>query len=135
MPILLGHLKDEQTEKSVKIIIISLIGDTFLFAKDKFEPFLEESLNILETAAGFAVRYPISYYEDFEMQQYIAQLQSSLVECYTCFVQNINEAGDKCYQTLGGFIYNIFIFLTSTIDDNVQPDLVSSLGLILIANI
>ena len=135
MPILLGHLKDEQTEKSVKIIIISLIGDTFLFAKHKFEPFLEESLNILETAAGFAVRYPISYYEDFEMQQYIAQLQSSLVECYTCFVQNINEAGDKCYQTLGGFIYNIFTFLTSTIDDNVQPDLVSSLGLILIANI
>lgn len=126
MPKLLKHLKDEQTEKSAKIIIIALIGDTFLLAKKEFEPLLEETLTILESAAQFSVRHPISYYDDFEMRLYIAQLQNVLVECYTCFVQNILEAGDKCYQTLGGYIYNIFHFLMATLDKDIQPDLVSS---------
>lgn len=51
MPILLSHMKNPNIGMSVQIIIVSLIGDTFLLTKNKFEPYFEESLILLESAA------------------------------------------------------------------------------------
>ena len=126
MPILLNLLKDNNTERSVKIIIVSLIGDTFLLTKSKFYPYLEDSLHILESAAELSISLPDGRSESSENLAYQVQLQSALVESYTCFVQNVNDAHDeRSYQTLGQFIHNILEFLLNTIDPTFKPDLVS----------
>jgi len=52
-----------------------------------------------------------------------------LIEAYTCFVQNIKEAGDTYYQTLGGFIGNIFAFLMGILDKAFNPTIVSHYSL------
>lgn len=83
IPLLLGHLKDKDTDKYAKIIIITLIGDTFLLTKEKFEEFLEESLEVLESAAHVAVMIPENYQDMPEYMAYLANLQSGLVESYT----------------------------------------------------
>jgi len=127
MPILLEHLKASDTEKSVKVIIISLIGDTFLLTKDRFSDFFEESLNLLESAAKVAVKIPEDYEEKPEYMRHLSQLQSGLIESYTCFVQNIQETEDVMYQTLGQFIYNIFAFAMNTVDEKFHPTMVSKL--------
>lgn len=58
MPILLSHLKDVNIDRSVKVIIISLIGDTFLLTKSRFAEFMEESLSLLEEASHLAIKDP-----------------------------------------------------------------------------
>lgn len=129
MPILLKHLSNSRTEVSVQIIIISLIGDTFLLTKDKFKPFLDESLSILEEAAKMWVEVPKNYQSKPEDIFNQTQFQSALIEAYTCFVQNIKEAGDTYYQTLGGFIGNIFAFLMGILDKAFNPTIVSHYSL------
>lgn len=111
MPILLGHLKDSEIEKSAKIIIITVIGDTFLITKNEFHEFFEDTLSILESAAKLSVDLPSEIDEQEDILEHLKSLQSSLIESYTCFVQNINETTDSDNQVLGQFIYHIFQFL------------------------
>lgn len=125
MPILLDYLKDEMTEKTVKTIIISLIGDTFLLTKSYFIDYLEESLSLLESAAKVAVTIPKNPEEQPALINYLCELQSALIESYTCFVQNVQDSDDKCYQTLGQFIPNILAFMWGIIDPIFDPPIVS----------
>lgn len=92
MPILLDHLKDTNTDRSAKVIIISLIGDTFLLTKEKFVPFLEQSLEILDSAAAQSIIVPEDYIERTDLMEHLALLHSALIECFTCFVQNIESS-------------------------------------------
>ena len=101
MPILLDLLKDKSADKSIKIIVISLIGDTFLYTKKSFQPYLEESLQILESAAQISIKLEESNEDNAEQLNYFSILHSSLIECYTWFVQNISETNEDWYQTLG----------------------------------
>ncbi len=129
MPILLDHLKNENIDRRVKVIIITVIGDTFLMTKNKFKIFLEESLAILESAAFLSIKCDKAVEEDREELAYLLELQSALIECYTCFVQNIREAGDNSYQTLGQFICAIFGFLIESVGPVFQPNVVSQFSL------
>ncbi|CAI2382880.1 unnamed protein product [Moneuplotes crassus] len=116
MPILLSHMKNPNIGMSVQVIIVSLIGDTFLLTKNQFEPYFEESLIILESAAKACVEIPnCQYLKKYDEIQALVQYQSSLIEAYTCFVQNIRDVNDRCYQCLGTHIYNIYNFLMSTL--------------------
>ena len=95
IPILLKHLRDPLLDRSAKIYIITVIGDTFLFAKHKFKPFLDETLSILELASESVIaeyeenkkqdqqNYPNDRAYDYEDLQYNIELQSALIECYT----------------------------------------------------
>mmetsp|Transcript_16607 Transcript_16607/g.14501 ORF Transcript_16607/g.14501 Transcript_16607/m.14501 type:complete len:271 (-) Transcript_16607:29-841(-) len=121
MPILLDHLKNPDSDASAQIIIISLIGDTFLLTKDKFTPFFEESLNLLEGAAKMAAVLPEDLSKKNEELFNLSQFQSSLVEAYTCFVQNIRESSEQLYQSLGCHISNIFKFCMEILDSEFQP--------------
>lgn len=127
MPILLELLKDPGTERSVKIIIISLIGDTFLQTGCEFEEFFKESLELLEGASMMAVDVIKSEEDNPEYMFMLSQLQSSLVESYTCFVQNIDSCGSTMFQEFSPFVHNIFNFLLKTTDPIFRPSLVCSL--------
>ena len=105
MPILLELLKDKNVDRSIKIIVISLIGDTFLYTKSEFQPFFEETMQILESACMISIHQFNEKEDNLENLNHASTLHSAIVECYTWFVQNINEAGDQCYQTLGLYIY------------------------------
>lgn len=121
MPKLINILKDNDTERSVKVIVVSLIGDTFLLTKSEFKEFMEDSLWILESAAATSIAPP----ESQESLDFQIKLQNALVESYTCFVQTVNETNDKLYQILGQFIYNIYEFVLNTLHPDFRPELVS----------
>lgn len=130
MPILLDLLKDKNADKSIKIIVISLIGDTFLYTKSQFKPFLEESLQILESATLVSIKFNDSIEDNVDILNHFSILHSSIVECYTWFVQNISETNDDWFQTLGMYIYNILDSLLDTINPVFRPTLVSTVCII-----
>ena len=121
MPILLSHLKDSSIGASVQIIIVSLIGDTFLLTKDDFGPYLEESLNILEDASKHCSQISEEVFKKPDELLSFVQYQGALIEAYTCFVQNIKSVREEHYQILGTHIYNIFGFLMDIIHPNFDP--------------
>lgn len=121
MPLLLEHLKSPTTDASAQIIIISLIGDTFLLTKAKFRKFLTDSLSLLEGASQSCTEPPI----DIADKELKVQYQSALIEAYTCFFQNIGEADDVSYQELGSFVFNIFKFLMKILEEQFNPSKVS----------
>lgn len=89
MPHLIDHLKSESTDRSAKVFIITVIGDTFLTLKRDFKNYMLESLELLEQASILSVTVTKEAENDQEELKYLISLQSSLVECYTCFIQNI----------------------------------------------
>lgn len=117
MPLLLEHLKSPETDASAQIIIISLIGDTFLLTKARFRKFLADSLSILEGASQNSIEPPV----DLADKELKMQFQSALIEAYTCFFQNIGDADDACYQELGSYVFNIFKFLMNILDEQFNP--------------
>jgi hypothetical protein len=121
MPLLLNHLRDPETDSSAQIIIIALIGDTFLLTKTRFKAFLADSLSILEGASLSSIQPPVDLVDKELKMQY----QSALIEAYTCFFQNINEADESSYQELGSYVMNIFKFLMDILDQQFNPSKVS----------
>lgn len=125
MPILLNHLKSGETDRMAKITIITVIGDTFLATKENYTKFLEDTLSLFEGAAEMSIECKEDIIDDLEELEFKCDLQSSLIESYTCFMQTISETSDSMYQTLGQFIEPMFHFLLDCCSPTFAPDDVS----------
>ena len=62
VPILLDYLRDPTLDRNAKIVIITVIGDTFLYTKDRYGKFIEETLSILEGACNLVIKGNFALY-------------------------------------------------------------------------
>ena len=107
MPILMELLRSGDTDRGVKLVVISVVSDLALQTGRFFIVYLKDVLDIFKSASVVAVQ-PVSD-EDPELPVYFEQLKESLVESYTGLVigaKEVNEAG-----IFRDYVQGIFNFL------------------------
>lgn len=81
VPLLLNNVMANRTlQRDAKLSAVTAIGDTFLITKEKFMPFLEETLKYFNSAAEQCVEVNLA---DYDLVEYIVKLQGALIESYT----------------------------------------------------
>ena len=81
VPLLLNNvMANKSLQRDAKLSAVTAIGDTFLITKEKFLPFLEETLKFFNSAAEQCVDVNVA---DYDLIEYITKLQGALIESYT----------------------------------------------------
>jgi importin subunit beta-1 len=115
MPILMELLRSSDTDRGVKLVVISVISDLALQTGRFFIVYLKDVLDIFKSASEVAVQ-PVND-EDPELPIYFEQLKESLVESYTGLVigaKDVNEAG-----IFRDYVQGIFSFL-AVLSQNIE---------------
>jgi len=80
VPLLLHIMTNKKLLRDAKLGAVTAIGDTYLITKDKFLPFLDETLKYFSSAAEQCVNINPA---DIDLIEYVAKLQGALIESYT----------------------------------------------------
>jgi len=80
VPLLLNIMTNRTLQRDAKLGAVTAIGDTYLVTKEKFMPFLEETLRYFSSAAEQCVDVNPA---DYDLLEYISKLQGALIESYT----------------------------------------------------
>ncbi len=81
VPLLLNNVMGNKAlQRDAKLGAVTAIGDTFLITKDKFMPFLDETLKYFNSAAEQCIDVNVA---DYDLIEYITKLQGALIESYT----------------------------------------------------
>lgn len=107
MPILLEILRSPDTDRGVKLVVISALSDLALQTGRFFIVYLKDVLEIFKSASVLAVQLVND--DDPDIPIYIEQLKECLVESYTGLVLGAKEAEQPGY--FQDHIQDIFNFL------------------------
>ncbi|CAO3614146.1 unnamed protein product [Cunninghamella blakesleeana] len=117
MQLLVTNLQSPILHRSVKPCILSCFGDIALAIGDKFEPYLEVVMMVLQQAGGMRADS-----ENYEMIDYVNSLLEGNVEAYVGIVQGMSSTPKV--QILSPYVPNILQFMSSlAMDPNRSDDL------------
>jgi len=80
VPLLLNIMTNKTLQREAKLGAVTAIGDTYLVTKEKFMPFLGDTLRYFSSAAEQCVDVNPA---DYDLIEYIGLLQGALIESYT----------------------------------------------------
>jgi importin subunit beta-1 len=80
VPLLHAIMVNRKIKRDAKLGAVTAIGDTYLVTKERFAPFLDETLKLFSSAAEQCVNVNPN---DYDLIEYITKLQGALVESYT----------------------------------------------------
>ncbi|KAL0092485.1 armadillo-type protein [Phycomyces blakesleeanus] len=115
MNLLVNNLQSPVLHRSVKPCILSCFGDIALAIGDKFEPFLEVVMMVLQQAGGMRADA-----DNYDMIDYVNTLQEGNVEAYVGIVQGMNSSGKA--SVLLPYVPSIFQFMSSLAMDTNRSD-------------
>ncbi|CAO3590196.1 unnamed protein product [Absidia cylindrospora] len=121
MQLLVSNLQSPVLHRSVKPCILSCFGDIALAIGDKFEPYLEVVIMVLQQAGSMRADA-----DNFEMVDYVNSLLEGNVEAYVGIVQGMSNTPNV--QLLLPYMNSIFLFINSlSMDQNRSDDLTRAL--------
>lgn len=126
IPILIKHLKSGDVDRSVKVRCISAIAETYLIGGAKFDRYIEQTMQMLNSAANRCVKLDADN-ADNDVFDYVLSLQNVLIEAYTIIIQDIDNKDQTIQRAVGEHLGHIIDFLLSAADQVYKPSAVSSL--------
>ncbi|KAI7868745.1 armadillo-type protein [Spinellus fusiger] len=115
MNLLVENLQSPVLHRSVKPCILSCFGDVALAIGDKFEPFLDVVMMVLQQAGGMRAGS-----DNYDLIDYVNTLHEGNVEAYVGIVQGMNGGGKAA--VLLPFVPAIFQFMSSLAADIHRSD-------------
>ncbi|KAI7885662.1 ARM repeat-containing protein [Lichtheimia hyalospora FSU 10163] len=115
MQLLVQNLQSPILHRTVKPNILSSFGDVALAISDKFEPYLEVVMMVLQQAGNMRAEK-----DNYEMIDYVNTLHEGNVEAYVGIVQGFN--GSPKIPLLLQYMPNIFQFLQAIALDPHRSD-------------
>ncbi|CDS08530.1 hypothetical protein LRAMOSA09891 [Lichtheimia ramosa] len=115
MQLLVADLQSPALHRSVKPNILSCFGDMALATNDKFEPYLEVVMIVLQQAGSMR-----SAKDNYESIDYVNTLHEGVIEAYVGIVQGFN--GTQKVGNLVQFMPNIFQLLHDDAQDIHRSD-------------
>uniref|UniRef100_A0A7S1X4C3 Importin subunit beta-1/Transportin-1-like TPR repeats domain-containing protein n=1 Tax=Tetraselmis chuii TaxID=63592 RepID=A0A7S1X4C3_9CHLO len=108
MTILWGHLVNSKVHRNVKPQILSVFGDIALQIGDRFEPYMADTFQMLNSAARMAGELQ---HTSEDMIDYNNQLRQGILEAYTGIFQGMTAAkiNQWLYQSGENFQHVVFI--------------------------
>lgn len=107
VPLLHNIMTNRKLQRDAKLAAVTAIGDTYLMTKERFAPFLDNTLKLFSSAAEQCV--DINFNDD-DLVEYVVKLQGALIESYTCIVQEISSPNDDTYKKLEDYVPGIIRF-------------------------
>lgn len=107
VPLLLQIMTNRKLQRDAKLGAVTAIGDTYLMTKESFAPFLDDTLQIFSSAAEQCIDVNPN---DDDLVEYISKLQGSLIESYTCIVQEVSDPSQETYKKLEAYVPGIIKF-------------------------
>lgn len=119
VPLLHGIMSNPKLQREAKLGAVTAIGDTFLMTREKFLPFLEDTLNLFASAANQCVNANTN---DEDLVNYVVKLQGALIESYTCIIQEVNDS-QETYKMVEPHVSDIAQFCIICVHDKYSPNL------------
>jgi len=119
MPILMNFLRNPDTDRSIKLVIISILSDFAMSTNKQFLPYLKEVLEILKSAATMTIQ-PYTD-EDPEIGEYIQKLKENIIEAYIGIVYGVKEAHDT--SILDTYVPDMFKYLETICNGEIGEDM------------
>lgn len=88
VPLLHGIMSKRNLHRDAKLSAVTAIGDTYLMTKERFFPFLDTTLKLFSSAASQCIDVNMN---DDDLVEYVIKLQGSLIESYTCIIQEVSR--------------------------------------------
>ena len=129
MPVLMEILRNENTDRDLKLIIITTLSDLAMVSTKCFLLYLKDVLDMLKSAAQLSLQPQME--DDPELPIYIKNLKEAIIEGYTGIVYGINVAKDT--TIMNPYIEDIFKYIEClcVTDPNMEQDFLKSIvGLI-----
>lgn len=118
-PLLMGILRNEDMERSIKLLAISATSDVALIVKHRFEPYLAIFLEFLLSATRIIMN-PMQEV-DSELRDYLKQLTECIIETYTVLVYAVDDVDSQ--DILQRYVDDIFKFLGFVGSDLKEADI------------
>lgn len=107
VPLLHNIMTNRSLQRDAKLGAVTAIGDTYLMTKEKFLPFLDDTLKLFSSAAEQCVDVNVN---DDDLVEYVVRLQGALIESYTCIIQEVANSQQETYQKLEYYVPGIIKF-------------------------
>jgi hypothetical protein len=120
VPLLHQIMTNPKLQRDAKLGAVTAIGDTYLMTRDRFLPFLDETLKLFSSAAEQSIDVNGN---DDDLRDYIVKLQGALIESYTCIIQEVSTPQNPAYTKLEPYVTGIVKFCIICIGDKFAPTL------------
>lgn len=107
IPFLLRKLQNEETERNLKVSIISVLGDLASATGKAFGPYLSDVLAMLKSASTLSTELQVD--DDPDSLPYIKALKESILESYTGIIITVKEL--QTTSILDPYVGDLFQYL------------------------
>jgi len=107
MPVLMDILRNTETDRELKLIVISTLGDLSMVTGKPFLTYLKDILEMLKSASDLALKLKDS--DDLDLIQYVQSLKEVIIDAYTSLVYGIKIAQDTTVMDF--YLSDIFKFI------------------------
>lgn len=107
MPILMEILRNAETDRELKLIIITTLGDLAMATGKPFLVYLKDILEMLKSAADLALKLKDS--NESDLLYYVQSLKEAIIEAYTSLVYGVKVAQDTIIMDF--YLPDIFKFI------------------------
>jgi importin subunit beta-1 len=112
---LLRNLANEDMNRIVKPVTISAFGDIALALNERFEPYADHVLAVLDKAASIAVPK-----DDQDMVEYLNEIRENILETYTAILQALgSQAALRVFPKRLDLVLNFLVTITREVS---EPD-------------
>lgn len=118
VPLLLQIMTNRSLQRDAKLGAVTAIGDTYLMTKEKFLPFLDNTLELFASAANQCIDVNTN---DDDFMEYVVKLQGALIESYTWIIQEVASNQDDTYKKLEVYVPDIVKFCIICVQDKFSP--------------
>jgi len=127
IPILMEDLRNAETERGTKLVIIIALSDLAMATNKFFLPYLKDVLEILKSACELSLNPPDD--DDPELPSYLQNLKESLIEAYSGIFYCLKEAQDT--SVMDPCIAELFKYIQSVYKEDIDKEFLRSMvGLI-----
>eukprot|EP00826_Nyctotherus_ovalis_P064804 TRINITY_DN9513_c0_g1_i22.p1 TRINITY_DN9513_c0_g1~~TRINITY_DN9513_c0_g1_i22.p1 ORF type:complete len:682 (+),score=170.16 TRINITY_DN9513_c0_g1_i22:520-2565(+) len=107
MPVLMEILRNTETDRELKLIIITTLGDLGMATGGAFLPYLHDVLEMLKSAAQLSVELKAN--DDPDLVWYVQRLKESIIDAYVSLVYGVKVAQDTAIMDF--YLPDIFKFI------------------------
>ena len=120
VPLLHEIMINPKLQRDAKLSSVTAIGDTYLITRERFLPFLGNTMKLFSSAAEKCIEINRN---DEDLLEYIFRLQGALIESYTCIVQEAANSNKDTYKMIEDYIPGIVKFWIICINERFNPTL------------
>eukprot|EP00826_Nyctotherus_ovalis_P039961 TRINITY_DN3883_c0_g2_i1.p1 TRINITY_DN3883_c0_g2~~TRINITY_DN3883_c0_g2_i1.p1 ORF type:complete len:769 (-),score=174.26 TRINITY_DN3883_c0_g2_i1:172-2478(-) len=122
VPILMDQLRNSETERGLKLVIIIALSDLAMTTNKHFLPFLKDMLEILKSACDLSLSPLVD--DDPDLPSYMQSLRESIIDAYVGIAYGLSVAKDT--SIMDPYIAELFRYMQSLYKDDISQKLLSA---------